>query len=84
MIEAAILAVERDAAQIEHRQNVGVANLVLQAEAHQVEVAQRRERFQAVQRQTMPAQNLLEIRPGGEDALAGPLGVVVHDRVKDL
>ena len=54
MVERAVLAVQRDAAEVEHGQDVGVADLVLQAEADQVEVAQRREGFQAVERQTVP------------------------------
>ena len=39
MVERAVLAVQRNAAQVEHGQDVGVADLVLQAEADQVEVA---------------------------------------------
>ena len=53
MVERAVLAVQRNAAQVEHRQDVGVADLVLQAEAEQVELAQRRERLQAVERQAV-------------------------------
>ena len=68
---------QRNAAQVEHRQDVGVADLVLQAEADQVEVAQRRERFQAVERQAVLAQLGLEVEPGREGAFAGPLRIVV-------
>ena len=84
MIERAILAVQRDAAEVEHGQDVGVADLVLQAEADQVEVAQRREGFQAVERQAGAAQLGLEIEPRREGPFAGPLRIVVHDRVQDL
>ena len=59
--ERAVLAVQRNAAQVEHGQQVGVADLVLQAEADQVELAQRRERLQAVERQAVAAQLGLEV-----------------------
>ena len=84
MIERAILAVQRHAAEIEHRQDVRVADLVLQAETEQIEVLQRRVRLQAVERQPVVAQHFLEIEPRREGAFAGPLRVVVHDRIKHL
>ena len=40
-----------DAAQVEHRQDVRVADLVLEREAQDVEPAQRREGLEAVERQ---------------------------------
>ena len=63
MVEGAVLAVQRDAAEVEHGQDVGVADLVLQAEADQVELAQRREGLQAVERQAGLAQLGLEVEP---------------------
>ena len=84
MVERAVLGVQRDAAEVEHGQNVRIADLVLQTEAEEVEVAQRREGFQAVQRQPGLAQHGLEIDPRGEGAFAGPLRIVVHQRVEDL
>ena len=74
----------RDAAQVEHGQDVGVAHLVLQAEADQVEVAERGEGFQAVQRPVLAAQQGFKVDPGSEGPFAGPLGIVIHDRVQHL
>ena len=56
MIERPITRVQRNAAQVEHGQHVGVTDLVLQTEADDVELGQRREGFQAVQRQVVLAQ----------------------------
>src|SRR5262249_17480877 len=53
--DAAILGVQRDAAQVEHIEDVGVTNLVLQAEADHIELAQRRERLQRVEGQATAA-----------------------------
>ena len=78
------LGVQRNAAQVEHGQDVGVADFVLQAEADDVEFAQRRERLQAVERQAVLAQLGLEIDPRREGPFAGPLRIVVHDRVQHL
>ena len=39
IVERAVLGVQRDAAQVEHRQDVRVADLVLEAEAEDVELA---------------------------------------------
>ncbi len=79
----AILGMERDLAQVEHRQHVGVADLVLEREAQHVELVQRRERLQAVERQPVLAQAGLEVGQRREDALAGP-AVSVHQAVQDL
>src|SRR5207302_3697497 len=84
MVERAILAVQWNAAQVEHGEDIGVTNLVLQAEADQVEIAQWRERLQAAQRQAMAAQLPFEIEPGGKGPLARPLRIVVHDAVEHL
>src|SRR5581483_10282652 len=53
-------------------------------EADEVELAQRREAFQAVERESVAAQLLLEIDPGCERPLARPLRVAIHDGVEHL
>ena len=84
MLQRAILAMQRDAAEVEHRQHVGVADFVLQAESEDIELGERRERFEAIERQVRLPQFLLEVDPGREGAFARPLRIVVHDRVEDL
>ena len=74
---------ERDLSQVEHRQDVGVADLVLEREADHVELVQRSESLQAVERQPVLAQGGLEVGQRREDALAGPV-VGVHQAVEDL
>ena len=75
---------ERDAAQVEHGQQVAGADFVLQGEAQHVEVRERSEGLQAVERQLGGAQLGFHVGPGGEDALAGPIGPAVHQRVENL
>ena len=56
----------------------------MEAEADEVELGERRERFEAVQRQFVVSQLGLEVEPRRERPLAGPLRIVVHDAVEDL
>src|SRR5207245_4851628 len=65
-------------------QSVRVADLVLEAEADQVKLGERSERFQAVKRKRMPAEECLEVEARSESPLASPLRVVVHDGVQHL
>jgi hypothetical protein len=58
----------RDAAEVDHGEQVRVAHLVLEAEPDHVELGQRRERFEPVQRQAVGAQLGLEVEPRGERA----------------
>ena len=80
---AAVLGLERDAAQVEHRQQVRVADLVLEREAHDVELGQGRERLQPVEGDLVLAQGFFEVGQGGEGPLAGP-ALGVHEAVEDL
>ena len=73
MIECAVLTVKGNAAQIEHRENIGVADFVLQAEPDQIEFAERRERFEAVQRQSDRAVIPLEVGPGVQMRVRKPI-----------
>ena len=84
MVDGSIGRMQRNSAEVEHREDVRVADLVLQREAEDVVLAQRRERFEAIERQVFLAEDRLEVEPGSERPLAGPLRVVVHDRVEDL
>ena len=61
MLHRAIDAAQRNAAQVEHRQDVAGADFVLQREAEDVELVERRERFEAVERRAGFAQGLLHI-----------------------
>ncbi len=72
VIEGPIFGMQRDAAQVEHGQNVGVTNLVLKAEADQIELRERRESLQAVERKPALAEQGFEIEPRGEGALRRP------------
>ena len=83
VVGLAALGVQGDAAQVEHGQDVGVADLVLEREPDHVEPIQRGEGLQAVQRQLVPAEGGLEVGQGGEDPLAGPVGGV-HQAVEHL
>ena len=83
VVRPAVLGVERDAAEVEHRQDVGVADLVLEREAQHVEPAQRREGFEAVERQASRAQRGLEVGQRRERPLAGPVAAV-HQAVEHL
>jgi hypothetical protein len=84
MLVATGFRMQRDSPQVQHRQHVGVAHLVLQAHSQHVEPVQRREGFETVQRQPRGAQFPLEIRQRGEGAFAGPARVVVDDAVQHL
>ena len=81
MVEGAILGVKGDAAEVEHRQNVGITDLILESETEHVEIAQRREGFQAVQWQSGLAQRRFQVLPRREGPFTSPLRIVVHDRV---
>src|SRR4029453_16814698 len=62
----ALLAIgrkKRNPSQVEHRQNVGVVELVLQRETDDVEVSQGRFAFQSGERYTLPTQLLLHVQP---------------------
>src|SRR5262249_43180068 len=84
MIERPLVRMKRYAAQIKHRQDVGVANLVLKREAQNIEGMERRKGFQAVEREISPAQFAFEIDPRRKGPFAGPLRIAVHDRVENL
>ena len=84
MLHRAIFGRERNPAQIEHRQHVAVAQIVLQREAEHVELVKRREGFEAVKRQVVLAEQLLHVGQRREGPLAGPIVAAVHQVVQHL
>jgi hypothetical protein len=73
-----------DAAEIEHREEVRVGELVLQAEADHVEVGERQMALERDERKPARAQEGLEVGPGGIDALGRDLRPSVQHVVEDL
>ena len=74
----------RDPRQVQHVEDIGVAEFVLEREADGVEALQRRARFQRGQGDAVPAHLPLHVRPGRVAALGGDPRVFVQDRVEDL
>ena len=76
---------QRDAAELEHGEQVRVGELVLQAEADDVEVA-RAARWLSSETSGRPrrAQQRLHVEPRRVDALGGDVGAAVQDVVEDL
>ena len=81
---APLLTAERNPAQIEHHQNIGVGELVLERKADDVEGGKRPLRLQRAKGHSAAAQLLLHVRPGGVAALAGNLRQAVQDGVENL
>ncbi len=75
---------EGDAAQVQHGEDVRVGQLVLEGEADEVEVAERRARLQRGERQAAADELGLEVRPGGVAPLRDDAGLRVEDAVEDL
>ena len=78
------LGADRDAAQLEHREDVGEGHLELEREAHDIEVGERTRRLERHQRERALTQRSLQVEPGGEAALHEQVGRLVDDRVEDL
>src|SRR5207249_10543966 len=77
ILQGPILAEERNAAQVEHCQQVRVTDFVLEAETDEIEILKRREGLKTVERHAVVPQQGLEVEPRSEGSLAGPLRVVV-------
>jgi len=84
MVHRPLVRPQGNTAQIEHRQQIGVADLVLQRKAEHVEFGQWRKGLQTVQRQTGFAEPVFHVRPGRKDAFAVPVVAGVHQRVQYL
>ena len=81
---AAVGRAQGDAAEVEHQQDVRVGQLVLQREAHQVELVQRGAGLEGDQGEARRAQLGLHVGPGGEDALGGQVRPLVDHAVENL
>lgn len=81
--ERAVDAMERDAGEVERRQNVRVTKLVLEREAEEVERGERRERFERVNREVRVPEDRLHIGAGAESAFASEVAATVDDVVKN-
>src|SRR5206468_10477151 len=75
---------QRDAAQLEHGEEIRVGELVLEAEAEHVEVGEREVALERDQREPARAQQGLQVGPGGVGALGGHLAAAVERVVEDL
>ena len=80
----AVAAQKRHARELQHVQNIRVAQLVLQREADEVELAHRVAAFEAVERDAVFQHSLLHVDPRRKDALAPDVIDAVHQRIKDL
>ena len=75
---------EWDASQIEHREDVGVADFVLQREAKYIEITERSEGFPAVEWNVMRTQGLFKVDPRCKRSLASPVVTLIHQVVQDF
>src|SRR5262249_19402131 len=75
---------KRNTPEVEHREQVRVADLVLKTESNDVEITERGKRLETVERQGVVAEQLFEIGQRGERPFACPSGIVVEDAVKNL
>ena len=82
--EAALAAQQGNPAQVEHGENVGVGELVLEAEADDVELAEGSERLERDERLAVLAQQRFEVDPGGVGALRVDVGAPIEQIVEDL
>ena len=71
-------------AEVDHREHVGVRELVLEREADQIELPGRRARLERVERQPLRAHQALHVAPRREAKLGDPVGAPVDDVVEDL
>ena len=76
--------VQRHAGEVEHLEDVGVAELVRQGEAPEVALADRRERLQRPQRHAAGAHEVGHVRPRAVGPLGGGRRGVVQLTVEDL
>ena len=84
IILPALLPQKRNPAQLQHRQDVGVAHLILQGEAHHVEIVQRVAALQGEQGNVLLLHQGHHVHPGHADPLAQAPGLGVDGGVEDL
>ena len=74
---------ERDAGQVERRQDVGVELLVGQGEAEHVELGQRVARLERVERQALALHRVEHVDPRRVRAFGEHVGLLIDDVVED-
>ena len=79
-----VLAAQGDACQLQHIQHVGVAQLILQRKADEVEIADRVAAFQGIEGDVLPAHFLLHVHPGGKHPLTPKIRDLIHGAVEDF
>ena len=84
IVHAALCGMQRHAAQLQHGQDIGIAHLVLQGEAHQIELIQGRAAFQRKQRHAILFHQFFHIDPRHTHALAQRPRMGVDDRIKNF
>lgn len=73
-----------NSAQLQHGQNIGVAHLILEREAHHVKAIQGRAGFQRKQRDAFLFHQRFHVHPGHADPLAQGPGLLIDDAIKDF
>src|SRR5688572_16422780 len=84
MLESPLGCTKRYPPQIEHREHVRIAQLVLQREANDIELAQRRIALKRQQRNSMLSQPRFHIGPGRVDSFGCPALMLVQQTVEYL
>jgi hypothetical protein len=84
VVLAAVLRPKGHPGEVDHREHVGVGQLVLQREADQVERAGGRPRFERVEGDPLGAHQLLHVAPRREAELREPVLAAVDQVVEDL
>jgi hypothetical protein len=83
MLPAAFTAQDRQACQVKHIQNRGIAELVTEGKAYHIEISQRAPGLQAVEGEVILPQQFLHIRPGSVNTLGLDPGHGIHLPIKD-
>ena len=78
-----ILGQNRHAAQIQHVQNIGKRQLVLQRKADDIKIRQRIAALQTVQRNSCAAHLVFHVNPGCKDALTPDVLLIVEQSVQN-
>ena len=83
IVPGAVLAVQRNAGQIEELQDVGIAHLILQRNAQHVKAADWRARLQRKQRHILLTHQVRHVHPRRKDALAKRVLPLIDDIIQD-
>ena len=79
-----VLREQRNAAEVEHIQDITVAQFILQGKADEVKIRQRIARFERIQRDIMRAHLFFHIHPRRENTLTPNVRLFVKKAVEDL